>query len=135
MSPRDEETTKAKRLGGATSGYTSPALKCYENVAENGPKTVVKKSRGLHSLDRSQGKINSLRNRNYNAAASVMHPESLRKSQKDVSLRLCANGSIELTQNGQVVSNETASCMFGGKSSFQREHRPSLQGRLMDIKD
>lgn len=97
VSPREDETTTAKLLKAGASDFTSPGLKICENIDKGCAKTVAKRARGLNSFDRSQGKINSLRNRNYNPTGSGIHPDHFRKSQKDVSLRLCANGNIELT--------------------------------------
>jgi len=67
--------------------------------ADKGNKTVVKKTSGLRSLERSSSKnMSSLRhnNRNYVPTTSGVIVDVLRKSQKDVSLRMGANGFIDL---------------------------------------
>jgi hypothetical protein len=86
-------------------------------------------------LERSSSKnISGLKchNRNYIPASSGNIVDVLRKSQKDVSMRMGANGIIDL-QKGAGLSNSDTSA-FLKKASFQKDPA-TLHGRLMDIKE
>ena len=85
-------TSAAKLQASDYPGFTSPEIKISVN-ADKGAKTVGKKPSGYRSLERSHGKVNSMRRRNQrnflpaNSGAEVSG-DMLRQSQKDVSLRL-----------------------------------------------
>ena len=110
---------------------------------------MVKKSAIRKSLEKSASKISSSNRvhhqRNFGLGGSIAGVDNvggptLRLSQKDVSLRLCADGSVEVSKDGEDKTNiVSTSAVFMSKAgaSFVREDtgKLTLQGRLLDIKE
>ena len=107
MSPRGQPTSAAKLQAADYHGFTSPEIKVSVNV-DKGAKTVGKKPSGYRSLERSQGKVTSMRRRNQRnflpaSSGAEVTGDVLRQSQKDVPLRLPeANSAMAMRSNNIV---------------------------------